>query len=122
MKVLTQVEAISNLNGGRSTDAGGFGILSRSITTDDLDGRVTLEPGGDRSAVAIRSQIKSPPSLQVANDRPVSKSTTPGPVIKAHHPRRLDGIIGETTQQPQNRVRATGHGQESSETPGCFSP
>jgi hypothetical protein len=117
MKILTEMESISDLNRLRSTETSCFCILSCAVTTDDLDRGVAFEPSSDRSAVSVRQEIKSAMPLQVADDGPIAKPATPGPIIKTHHARWLDSIIGKTAQQAQKRVRATDHGQSRRDLP-----
>jgi len=109
MKVLADVEAVSHLNGLRSADASGFRVLSSSVTADDLDGRIALEPSCRRCSVPRGKDIKPTVPFQVTDDGPVSSTTTPGPVIETDHARRIDRLIRETTEQAQKGIWATTH-------------
>ncbi len=109
VKVLAEMEAISSLHGLWSADASGFRVLSSSVTADDLDGRITLEPSCRRRSVSVRKDIEPTVPFQVTDDRPIASPTTPGPVIETDHAGWFDRLVWEATEQAQKRIWTTPH-------------
>src|SRR5260370_10670582 len=93
-----------------------------SITANDLNGRISLEPSPNRSRIPIRQQVNRAMPFKVTDEGAVPMPLVPCPVIQTDHTRRLDRIIGETAQQTHKRIRARAHPQYLRETCCCFSP
>src|SRR5579859_1506380 len=100
------MEAIRDLPCLRSTKTGRFRKLATSIPADYLDRGIARQPRSGRSRVGLGKHIEGAVSFQVTNKCAVSSPSTPGEVVEAHHARRFDRLVWETTQQVQQRIWA----------------
>ncbi len=64
-QVAQQVPTIGNLNGLRSSAAGGFGVDATAVAADDLGTGMLWQPRSYCVGVAIGKQVDYPAGLQV---------------------------------------------------------
>jgi hypothetical protein len=121
-QIFEQMPPVRDLESLWGSKSGGGCIRIAAISTNDFNGRILFEPGGNRSHLPIRQEIKSTMSFQITDQCPVAMPTTPGPLIKTDYTRWFSWIIGETTKQPQERIWATPHPQDGGEARALFSP
>ena len=87
-----------------------FGVAAATITTDDLNTRMSLQPGGQRVGRAVSKQVYDTALLQIDQNRAVGLAFLPGPVIDAQHLRRGSRRERTVAGQPQQGVSTDRHG------------
>jgi hypothetical protein len=73
--------AISDLHSIWEAFGCGLFVTSTTIPCDDGDRRVFRQPRGHRRGLTIRQNVDDPPPLEITDNRPVSMTALPGPVI-----------------------------------------
>jgi hypothetical protein len=121
-EIFEQMPFICHLGGLWSSQSGGCRIRITAIPAHDFNRRISFEPSGYRSRIPIRQEIKPTMPFQITDQCPVPMPTTPGPIIKTDHTRRLNWIVGEAAKQPQERIWATTHPQDGGKARALLSP
>jgi hypothetical protein len=125
-EVAQQMPAIGYLYGtGRSTP-GAVGIHAGPVPCDDLNPGMPLQPTRHAAGVPVRQKIDHPITLQINDNRAVSRSAAPRPIIDANDTRRKRRINMSSSDQPQDRIATDWHRQFAGQsrtrfTPGCQS-
>jgi hypothetical protein len=118
------VPAVGNLDCvGRALSAG-LPIATAAITGDDADTGTSRQPCGHCAGIPIRQEIHDTAAFEITNERPISLTTLPGPIVYPDSPQwrfvtsRLpsnspqQGISAdrqhETSCKPRSRTTAKG--------------
>jgi hypothetical protein len=80
-KIFKQMPPVCDLESLWSSESGSSCIRITTISTHDFNRRILFEPGGNRSRIPIRQEIKSTMSFQITDQCPVPMPTTPCPVV-----------------------------------------
>ena len=115
-----EVETIGDLDGLGSTLCCRSGIQARSITTDDRELGMIIQPGRRRGSIAVREQVRDPVALQIDQQRAVAAALPPGPVIDAQEVRVPSIEERCCTDNPEQRVWACRHAELGSQTGSRF--
>jgi hypothetical protein len=83
-QILQQVEAVSYLDGLRCSLRGPLRVAAGAITADELDGRMSREPGCKCLGLAVGEEIGYESLLNVDENRAVRVTFSPRPVVDAH--------------------------------------
>jgi hypothetical protein len=113
-EVFLHMEPISNLYYMRSPVAGSCGIVTRSITTDELNVRMGLEPTFQVPGGTIRKQIDDSMILKVDQNGAIGDVATKRPVIYPKMGRCGMRCQWCPTNEPQESIRATRYLQNRS--------
>jgi len=81
--------AVSDLHGIRETFGRGLFVTSATIPCDNVDRRVVSQPRGHRRGLTIRQNVDDPSPLEITDNRSVSTTALPGPVIDTDDTRCL---------------------------------
>jgi hypothetical protein len=73
--------AVSDLHSIREAFGRGLFVTCATIPCDDGDRRVFSQPRGHSRGLTIRQNVDDPSPLEITDNRPVSMTTLPGPVI-----------------------------------------
>jgi hypothetical protein len=73
--------AVGDLYSIRETFGRSLFVTSATIPCDDGDRRVFRQPRGHRRGLTIRQNVDDPSPLEITDNRPVSVTALPGPVI-----------------------------------------
>jgi hypothetical protein len=73
--------AVSDLHSIRDAFGGSLFVTSATIPGDDGDRRVFRQPRGHRRGLTIRQYVNDLSPLEITENRPVSMTALPGPVI-----------------------------------------
>jgi hypothetical protein len=79
--VFHEMPAVSDLHGIREAFGCGLFVTSATIPCDDGDRWVVSQPRGHRRRLTIWQNVDDPSPLEITDNRPVSMTTLPGPVI-----------------------------------------
>lgn len=109
--IIEQMPAISDLCSFGCASPGPLGIKPGAVSGNDLDTGMVPEPGGYRSCVTIRQELKNATALKIADDCAVTLSLTPCPVIYTNHPWWFRRLEFRRLDHAQERVTAYGHGE-----------
>ena len=119
--ILEEVPAVGDLHRVRQGARDGTAIAAVAVPGDDLDAGTRPQPGLHRRGLAIRQQVDHPVPLQIADQRAVTLTTPPRPVINADDARfaargllrggpnaAQEGILADRQQEPPGeRLRGT---------------
>jgi hypothetical protein len=101
------MKSIGDLDGIRRTLTGTLGISTCAIPADDANGRVILQPFGERLRLTIRQKVNGLAPLQIHQYCPVAMAAPPRPIV---HPEDLYIISrfsrGGLADDSQDRVGA----------------
>jgi hypothetical protein len=86
-KIAQQVPTIGHLNGVGSALGGPVGVKASTISADDLNPRMCLEPGRQSRSAALRQQIHEVVLLQIDQDRAIGLAFVFRPIIDPKHTR-----------------------------------
>src|SRR5260370_5796162 len=115
-----QVEPISNLYCMRSTIAGSCGIVTRSITADELNTRMRLEPTFQATGGTIRKQIDDLMILEVDQNGAIGDVATKRPTIYPKMGGRGMRHQWCPTNEPQKGIGTTSHLEDTGNASSCF--
>jgi hypothetical protein len=82
-KIAEEVKAIGDLNSLRCTCRRTTDVLRATVTRDNLDTGMLLEPGFKERRTALGQQVNGTPLLQVKQDSPIALAFTKGKIINA---------------------------------------
>ena len=88
-KIDNQMKTISNLNGVRSAGIGAFGIQATSISCDDFQTRLLLQPEPQFICRTSWKKVYDSMTIQINQNRPVVLTFLPRPIIDSEMPNRL---------------------------------
>ena len=114
-QVAQHVPAIRDLAGSRGAGADTVGVGAGSVPGNDLDARVAAQPSCQRVGLPIRQQVDHGVALQVHEHRAVAVAAAQRPVVHPEHARRRARRRLRSGHQPQQGVRAGGHGEPRGE-------
>jgi hypothetical protein len=97
-----------------------LGIRASTITRDDLDAFMMLQPIRDGGGLAVGQQVDDGVALEVDQDGSLVLATLPSPIINPYHPQRRMRRSLSTTNEPQQRIGTEWHGQAGSKTRARF--
>ena len=117
-EVFDQMEAIHDLHGLRCSTTNALGVERTPLATDDADGRILHEPGGDALCRALGQEVKHPMILQIDQNGPVALPPPPRPLVHADGLQSGGGGRGGRPHQPQQGVGA-GPPLEAGREPGA---
>jgi hypothetical protein len=96
-----QLPAVDNLTCIRSAFTRAPRILGRTVTHNDVESRVVLQPGGEGVGAAVRQQVNGTTSAEVNQDRPVDPTLTQGKIVHTKHLWRGDSRCRCGAQHPR---------------------
>ena len=85
-EILNQMKAIGHLSGLRRALSGSLGIETAAISADDLNRRAFLQLGFRALNAAVVQDIDNCSTLEIDDDRAVSRGAPPTPIIDANDP------------------------------------
>ena len=88
-EVLEQVPTVGHLLGFRQCLVDGFNVGCVTVTADDLDAGVLLEPGAYGRYGAVREEVHGPATFEVHQDRAVAVAALQGEIVQPQHSHRL---------------------------------
>ncbi len=114
-QILHEMEPISDLARLLRTLARSLRVQPASVSADDLDRTVPLQPSRDTRNAPVAKDVYNQTALQVDDHLAVAPCSPPAPIIYANDPDR--GIAGNERgiplQLPQDRVVADRHAEPS---------
>ncbi len=119
-EVLDQMKAIGHLSGLRSTAPDSLGVEAATVTADDLNGRVLVQPRRRAGSRPGLQHIQNRPAFQVDQDRAVALPLALGPIINTEYPNRFLGWERLATQEPQEMSRTSFYTKRSGQTAPAF--
>jgi len=88
-KIDKQMKTISNLNGVRSAGIRPFGIQATSISCDDFQTRLLLQPAPQFICRTSWKKVYDSMTIQINQNRSVVLALLPRPIIDSEMPNRL---------------------------------
>jgi hypothetical protein len=119
-EIVEEMPSIRDLESIGCPLPGRLGIRASTITRDDLDAFMMLQPIRDGGGLAVGQQVDDGVTLEVDQDGAVVLATLPSSVIDPHHPQRRMRRSLSATNQPQQRIGTERHGQAGSKTRARF--
>lgn len=86
-EITKQVPTVGDLNGIGCALSYPVSICTRTITGNDLDTRMLLQPSTNRRGLTVRQQIDDVVTLEVDQNRAVAVTASPGPIINSENAR-----------------------------------
>jgi hypothetical protein len=80
---------VGDLHRVRRTLADSIGICPGTVACHDLNARMLSKPARERPGLPIGQQIHNTVPLQIDQDRSITMTAPPGPVIHRQHTRRV---------------------------------
>jgi hypothetical protein len=105
-KITEEMEAISDLNRVRRTSSRATDILWATVTSNDLDTRMLLEPGFEDCGTPLGQQIDWTTLFQIEQNGAIPLAFAERKIINAQHARRHNRRRWQLSNQPQERVTA----------------
>jgi hypothetical protein len=99
LQIQQQMEAICHLNCMGRAFSGSLGVVPRTVSSDHLDPRVTLEPGCERLRFAIGLDVHDVMPFQINQHTAVGLPFAYGPIIDAKDTWRRCNRHGTTAKQ-----------------------
>jgi len=121
-EVAQQMPAIGYLYGAGRSTPGAVGIHAGPVPCDDLNPGMPLQPSRHAAGAPVRQKIDHAITLQINDDRAVSRSAAPRPIIYPNHARRNRRIEMSRSHQPQDRIAADWHSQFAGQSRTRFTP
>jgi hypothetical protein len=87
-KIDNQMKTIGNLNGVRSAGIGTFGIEATSISCDDFQTRLLLQPKPQFICRTSWQKVYNTMTIQINQNRSVILTFLPRPIIDSEMPNR----------------------------------
>src|SRR6185437_1303859 len=111
-QVVKQMPTIGNLHCLRRSCSCRLRIQAGAIAADNLRSRMSTKPFHSAFRTAVRQQIDDLSTFQVAENRAISMSLAPCPVIDTQHPGSLSGRLYHLAAQLTKECRAAGQDAE----------
>ena len=107
----------------RRSVPGSTRIRASPIPGDDFNTRMVRKPSRERFLLPIGQQIDNVVRFQIDQDRSVTLSAPPSPIVDAENSRPLAIASGICSpRNPQNSVGAHRHAEAGDKPRACFSP
>ncbi len=110
-EVTQEMPAIGDLRRRRRSLPCPLRVGSGAISRDDLNARMSTQPGCDGLSAAVGQQVDDTSTLEVADDGSVALAASPSPIIDANHTGRSKRHQLGRADQPQQRIAADRHGE-----------
>jgi hypothetical protein len=110
-EVAEQMPPVGDLDGRGCSHPNPIGISASPVAGDDPDPGMCPQPGGHGLGPTIRQQLDRSPPLEVADDRAVSMTPPPCPIIDSDDARLRWADRRGCPDQAEQRIPAGRHGQ-----------
>ena len=114
-QVAQDVPAVRDLAGLRGAVADSVGVGPGPVPGDHLDAGMPPQPGSQRARLSVWQQVDHFIAFQIHEHRAVAMATAQRPVVHPEHPGRRTRCRPRPGHQPQQGIRAGGHGKPAGE-------
>ena len=102
MGIFDEVESVCNLERVWRASRSGFGICAAAVPTDDFNGWMICQPGGNRSSTTVWKQINDGAAFQINDNRAIAMTFPKGEIINPNNARwRWEGQNGTSNDAEQ---------------------
>lgn len=120
-QIVQEMPPVRDLNGGGRTLADAISVGASTITSDNLDARMSFQPCGNGVSLAVGQQVDRTIALKIDQNGAVTLAAAPRPVVDADDARCWDRRHRLRPDQTQQRVAADRHGEPGGQ-PGAGIP
>ncbi|MBB4172157.1 MULTISPECIES: hypothetical protein [unclassified Rhizobium] len=114
-KSLTQIRekmpSIRDLSGIRGASSRPFCINASTVAGDDFYAGMSGKPFGYDISISFGKQIKNAVAFQIADNRAVTLTLAPGPIVDTNDPRGRVGFMHRCAHHSQKCIAAHRNGQ-----------